>query len=171
MKVLFFHGSGGGSIAELGKMFKKQGLDLISPEISYYDFIGNEFMFPMLDKLAKEADVIVGNSMGGWFAYHLGIKNDKQVLLFNPAISNKTQSFKCFNDITPDISNIKLDKTMRVLLSDKDEVVNHEFTRDKLAKTNCSDIRISDMVGEKHNIDFRSMISEIFDFCSNLETA
>lgn len=169
MKLLYFHGSGGGSIAELAKHFKSEGIELISPEISYFDFIGNEYMFPMLDKLAKEADIIVGNSMGGWFAYHLGIKNNKNILLFNPAISNKTLSHRCFNSITPNIVGLKLNKSMRVLLSDLDEVVDHAKTREKLAATNCDDIRISNLAAEKHNIDFRLMFGEILDYCSTVK--
>lgn len=169
MKLLYFHGSGGGSLAELTKHFKKEGIELISPEISYFDFVGNEHMFPMLDKLAKDADVIVGNSMGGWFAYHLGIKNNKDILLFNPAISNKTLSHRCFKSITPDIEGIKLDKTIRVLLSDLDEVVDHAKTRETLANTNCDDIRISNLAAEKHNIDFRLMVGEMFDYCSTIK--
>ncbi len=169
MKIIYFHGSGGGSIAELTKYFNKKGIDLVSPEISYYDYIDNPHLFPAIEHMASDADLIIGYSMGGWFAYHLGIKLNKDILLFNPAISDATQSCKLFKNISPDISGLKLDKTIRVLLSDSDEVVNHNLTKKKLTSTDCGDIRISNLVGEKHNIDFKLMVGEILDFCSTLE--
>ena len=53
-----------------------------------------------MKELAEDVDMIVGNSMGGYFAYHLGKACGKPTLCFNPAISEVTTSYSWFNQVT-----------------------------------------------------------------------
>ena len=90
MKILYLHGlesSVGGPKVEYLEML---GHEVIAPDIDY-DF-GEQFSH-LGDHIAyqkEQFDLIIGSSMGGYFAYELGKMFDIPVLLLNPALHSRS---------------------------------------------------------------------------------
>lgn len=79
----------------------------VSPKVEYLRMIGNLVTAPTMDYkdpdqyqricdiiltsyMEEPVDLIIGSSMGGYFAYHLGKQYDIPVLLLNPALHSRT---------------------------------------------------------------------------------
>ena len=92
MHILYLHGlesSAGGPKVEYLRMV---GNLVTAPEMDYKDpeqyqkicdIILNSYM-------EEPIDLIIGSSMGGYFAYHLGKQYDIPMLLLNPALHSRT---------------------------------------------------------------------------------
>ena len=117
MKIAYLHGLESSidqkdpKIIFLNKNFDKA----YTPSINYRD--DNTF-----DKLYKDIkslnpDLIVGSSMGGYVSYLIGSKLSIPVLLFNPAVINRT-----FNPVVDD-SNLKKTK-IEIRFGKSDSVVS-----------------------------------------------
>jgi len=66
-----------------------EGHEVMAPHMNYFD---NEHLYQeTLKKLLEfEPELIVGSSMGGYFAYHLGTHFKTNLLLLNPALPNRS---------------------------------------------------------------------------------
>ena len=88
MNVWYLHGleskAGGSKVDFLRKVSDK----VYAPKVDY----NHTEMFSSLLKLAKynKPDLIIGSSMGGYFADALGSHLDVEVLLFNPALHSRS---------------------------------------------------------------------------------
>ena len=122
MKIAYLHGLESSidqkdpKIIFLNKNFDKAYM----PSINYRD--DNTF-----DKLYKDIkslnpDLIVGSSMGGYVSYLIGSKLSIPVLLFNPAVVNRT-----FDPVVDD-SDLKKTK-IEIRLGKNDSVVNGKEVR------------------------------------------
>ena len=86
-RVIYFHGlesvQGGEKVDFLAKKYIT-----IAPDMQYDDpNLFNE----MLDLVRDfEPDILVGSSMGGYFAYMIATHTNTPVILFNPAMHNRT---------------------------------------------------------------------------------
>ena len=87
MKVWYLHGlesaAGGPKVDFLNEVAD----EVYAPEMDYE----NPFMFAALYNkgLEDKPDLIIGSSMGGYFADALGSHLDVEVLLFNPALHSR----------------------------------------------------------------------------------
>lgn len=162
-KVLFFHGMGGGEIDEetINYIKKHYDVELISPHIQYDMWTDNPHLFPLINELAKDVDCISGNSMGGYFAYHTAKKLNKPVILFNPAISEKTLSYRLFHNITEKIAGV--DNKVVSNLSTNDTVVDHVATRAFLEKNDKNNTNV-DLNGMTHTLSYNLILSKIINF-------
>jgi pimeloyl-ACP methyl ester carboxylesterase len=83
-KILYLHGLDGSSSQE-----KKEALEncfqIVAPTLDYRN---TPNMFEILSELlvSENIDAVIGNSMGGCFAYYLSLKHSIPALCFNPAL-------------------------------------------------------------------------------------
>jgi len=89
MKILFLHGLQSNNKSSKVSHMINEGHEVMAPNMNYFD---NEQLFQeTLNKLMEvEPELIVGSSMGGYFAYHLGTHFKTNLLLLNPALPNRS---------------------------------------------------------------------------------
>lgn len=165
-KILYCHGLGGeglGAHQEVLRYFAQHGIDMVSPTIDHEHFINNPHIFELMKVLAQDVDYIVGNSMGGYFAYHLGKSLGKPTLLFNPAISKVTTSYSWFNRVT-NYTPAEEQKDTLILLATHDDVVDHNHTRRFIESENYDTNRIESLEGMTHSLEFMTIINKMFEF-------
>ena len=87
MTVWYLHGlessQGGPKVEFLNKVAE----NVFAPEMNYQD--GNLFAELLSKAKAERPDLIIGSSMGGYFADALGSNLGVEVLLFNPALHSR----------------------------------------------------------------------------------
>ena len=88
MRILFLHGLESKPGCEKVQLLQSLGHIVQSPKIEYKDDKSYENLY----KLTKHNnyDVIIGSSMGGWFAWNLGKELGVPVLLLNPALHSRS---------------------------------------------------------------------------------
>lgn len=166
-KMLYLHGLGGAGLnRELYPYFIANDIDVISPTVDHELFINNPFLFKTLQHLAQECDFIVGNSMGGYFAYHLGKATGKPTLCFNPAISDKTLSYNWFSKVT-DYTPSEIQSNTLIFMGTEDEVVDHKAGMKFLSKENYDENFVKLIQGHGHQLPFGLMRREISKFANN----
>jgi hypothetical protein len=124
MKILYLHGlesKVGGPKVEYLEML---GHEVVAPDMDY-DF-GEQFSH-LGDHIAyqkEDFDLIIGSSMGGYFAYELGKMFDIPVLLLNPALHSRS--------IEPRVEKVHEDLAADPLVflgvGANDDVINYEKT-------------------------------------------
>jgi len=134
MKILYLHGlesSVGGPKVEYLEML---GHEVHAPDMCWD--VGGNFV-SIADHCAYEDDVdlIIGSSMGGYFAYELGKIFNIPVLLLNPALHSRSIEPIVFNKFGPWIDE---DPLVFLGVGAKDDVINYETTLDYLDEhANC----------------------------------
>lgn len=128
MKILYLHGlesKVGGPKVDYLKML---GHEVDAPDMCW-DTGGN--FVSIADHIAyqkEEFDLIIGSSMGGYFAYELGRHFDIPVLLLNPALHSRS--------IEPHVErlheDIAADPLVFLGVGEYDNVINYEKTLDIL---------------------------------------
>lgn len=88
MRILFLHGLESQPNCQKVKWLQDQGHRVQSPEIDYHDNQSYENIYKLTRR--NNYDVIVGSSMGGWFAWNLGKELGVPVLLLNPALHSRS---------------------------------------------------------------------------------
>lgn len=172
IKALYCHGMGGQGITNPKVLmeFKRKGIELISPTINYELYIGNPYLFDLLKELSKDVDMIVGNSMGGFFSYNLSKSTGKPSVNFNPAISPVTTSYNWFNNVTHYEPSENQSKT-NIYMSTRDLIVDHEEGREYLNKQ-PNFIKESDEIeflyGETHSLSFYTIFNKIVELKNEL---
>lgn len=123
MKILYLHGlesKVGGPKVEYLEML---GHKVDAPDMCW-DYSGN--FISIADHIAYEDDfdLIIGSSMGGYFAYELGKMFDIPVLLLNPALHSRS--------IEPHVEKVHEDLAADPLVflgvGANDDVINYEKT-------------------------------------------
>jgi len=165
IKVLYCHGLGGSGLShpKILSAFRELGIELISPTIDHEMFIDNPYIFDTMRKLADGVDIIVGNSMGGYFSYHLGKACGKPTLCFNPAISNITTSYNWFNNVTNYEPNETQNKTL-VYMATEDGVVDHTQGKRFIEGNGFGTDIIEYLDGETHGLEFQLIFEKIIKF-------
>jgi len=169
-KVLFCHGLGGNGLIDhkdVMEYFANRGIDIVSPTIDHQSYIRNPLIFNYFKKISEDCEYIVGNSMGGFFAYHIGKALGKPTLVFNPALSSVTTSYIWFNSSTKYLPASNQKDTL-ILLSTNDDVVDHrrtkEFLEQETVNQGYTTNRVEPLVDMTHNLDFMIIVNEILDF-------
>lgn len=115
-KIAFFHGLESSSNSEKSRWLK-DNYDTWAPDMNYED--------PgLFDKIYKELlrfkpDLLIGSSMGGWFAYCLSSLTGIRTLLLNPAVHSRSYEPKVRTGKTPSIHTVLLGKTDSIILPDE----------------------------------------------------
>ena len=89
MKILFLHGLQSNNKSSKILHMIDEGHEVMAPNMNYFD---NEQLYQeTLDRLLEfEPELVVGSSMGGYFAYHLGTHFRSNLLLLNPALPKRS---------------------------------------------------------------------------------
>jgi len=89
MKILFLHGLESNNQSSKVSCMKRYGHEVCAPEMNYKE---NQELYKKTLKTVKEIkpDLIVGSSMGGYYAYHLGTHYKTNLILLNPALPNRS---------------------------------------------------------------------------------
>jgi len=124
MTSLYLHGLNSTNVNDRTEWLSKFG-KVINPLMQYQNYPEN---YEYLEKLVQKyhPDVIVGSSMGGYMAFHLGNYYRIPTLLLNPALIMTTI-------VNPDNRLLATDAKHYISLGKNDEVIPPETTK-KLLK-------------------------------------
>ena len=147
--VLYFHGlesQPGGLKVE----YLNQNFDFV--DAPAMDYRKKDLFEDWLEYVKTEKpDLIIGSSMGGYFAHALASHTGIPVLLFNPALHNR--SF--------DVEGVYLGEFKpegKVILGKKDDVIDPSITKAMLKDSNLEIEEIKEM---EHRIPLDIFINEI----------
>ena len=152
--AIYFHGlesSQGG----IKVQFLDQEVDFL--EAPAMDYTKEDIFEEWLDYVKnEEPDLLIGSSMGGYFAMALATHTGIPVLVFNPAIHSRSIEIKGLESGTEKLAGL-------VVLGKKDEVINPGPTISMLQGTqNTLDISIEKEMGHRVPLDvFIDMYNKI----------
>ena len=87
MRIAFFHGLESAAVSNKSEYLQHNFIDPYVPHMDYKD---SRLFEHVLDEIKRrDIDLLVGSSMGGWFAYCLGTLTGIPTLLFNPAFHSR----------------------------------------------------------------------------------
>ncbi|MGO4912040.1 YqiA/YcfP family alpha/beta fold hydrolase [Leeuwenhoekiella sp. W20_SRS_FM14] len=99
MTILYLHGLES-KLSAAKKEILEQYATVIAPDLDYKN--NPDAVQEIYEAYKKEAiDYVMGSSMGGFAAYHLGLSFNKPVLLFNPALVKRSVPQNIPNFKTP----------------------------------------------------------------------
>lgn len=126
MRTAFFHGLESPSISDKSKYLENTVEYSYAPEMDYK----NPRMFDIiLNKVLEEKiDLLIGSSMGGWFAYCISTLTGIPTLLMNPAFHSRS--------IEPFVKQGNKKSKHNIILGKNDDVIDPEETKIWL-KENC----------------------------------
>jgi len=159
MKILYLHGlesSVGGPKVEY---LESIGHEVHAPDMCWD--VGGNFV-SIADHCAYEDDfdLIVGSSMGGYFAYELGKMFNIPVLLLNPALHSRS--------IEPKVTNkfgawIDEDPFIFLGVGSNDDVINCETTLDYLDEHAPYFLRSNCLIGDHGHQTPIDFFQKVFD--------
>ena len=87
MKILYLHGLESSTNCAKVQWLRSQGHEVLNPEIDYKA----KGEYNRIKVMAKHSipDLIIGSSMGGYFAYALGTWTNIPIVLLNPALHSR----------------------------------------------------------------------------------
>ena len=97
LKIIFLHGLESTNKSSKVRVMRSLGHDVVAPEMDYKT---NPDLFQTTLSLIKDfqPELIVGSSMGGYFAYHLGTHFNANLLLLNPALPRRSFNPEVLSD-------------------------------------------------------------------------
>ncbi|MBQ3970146.1 MAG: hypothetical protein II685_06665 [Clostridia bacterium] len=129
--------------------------NIISPEIDYDIDTPEVILNRLLDICAAEKiDMIVGTSLGGFFASVIAAQLHKPLLLVNPCLQPQTVipalgyqgDVSWFEKMSVELEKLDMER-IRCIIGDKDEIIgDHAFTKNLLGKE-----RITVITGGMHS--------------------
>ena len=89
LKIVFLHGLESSNKSSKVLLMRDLGFEVMAPKMDYRD---NPILFEKTLDLVRgyQPQLIVGSSMGGYFAFHLGTHYKTNLLLLNPALPIRT---------------------------------------------------------------------------------
>lgn len=138
MKIFNLHGYHGSSQNAACGVLSEMGHDIVSPSIDY-DSFKPEYIAQELSAMIQESqpDIIVGTSLGGFFALYLAIGHGLPVVLVNPCLMpflhlprlGYEGDIRGFVGMFSSFTRIDQNRT-RAVIGGCDEVIDtHDFTR------------------------------------------
>ena len=89
MRIAFFHGLESSYISDKSEFLKKKFDDPFIPDLNYRED-KNLFFSVLVEVEKRKPDLLIGSSMGGWFAYCMATCTGIPTLLFNPALHSRS---------------------------------------------------------------------------------
>ena len=130
MKVAFFHGLDSPALSEKSFVLRETFDEVYDPSMDYK----NPLMFDKVLKHLQDnpVDLLIGSSMGGYFAYCLSTNLGTRTLLFNPAVHSRP--------LEPVVSLGGKDSNHLIILGNSDTVITPKET--ELFFNNVSGVNI-----------------------------
>jgi uncharacterized protein len=113
MNIAFFHGLESAAISSKS-VFLHKNFVAFTPAMNYYD--ENVFDDILHQVKNENIDLLIGSSMGGYFAYHLSTFLNLPTLLFNPAFVDR--SFE------PIVQTGTFQPPQIIIMGENDDVIN-----------------------------------------------
>lgn len=120
MRVAFFHGLDSEPITEKNYSLREVFDDVYDPAMDYRD--ENLFQSILEELKNNPVDLLIGSSMGGYFAYCLSTKLGIRTLLFNPAVHSRP--------VEPVVSMGDMSSNHLIVLGRKDDLIKPQPTVD-----------------------------------------
>ncbi len=117
MKLTYLHGLESNNLGEKNDWLKSYS-EIFDPYIDYKEL--NIYQTLRNQIAALQSDVIIGSSMGGFFAYEIAKELNISAILFNPALHSRS--------ITPDMTGHKegiYKPFMYFIFGENDDIINH----------------------------------------------
>ena len=144
MRVLYLHGLGSPSNGPKVEWLREEGHNVDSPDIDYTD----DRSYEDIVKLTKHEkyDIIIGSSMGGWFAWNLGKELGTPVLLLNPALHSRSVNPTIGSWVGEDI----LPSKIYLAIGLEDDVIDPKKTMEWLDENGKMDWDLKNAVGGEY---------------------
>ena len=136
MRILNIHGYNGSPENSAYKALAKLGHEIISPAFDYENESPDDIM-GRLSRLAddEQPDIIVGTSLGGFYAAVLSAELDISVITVNPFLMpflTFPEHIKSLIALFGELSKIRSENVNCIVGSDDEVLGDHEFTKDLL---------------------------------------
>lgn len=141
MKVAYFHGYGSNPFNEKVEYLLENFESVYAPLI-LYDYNPYESMLEHLKE--NPVDLIIGSSMGGWFAYNMSAELGIPVLLFNPAFNGRP--------IEIFIKEDHPESSCFVVLGKRDDVVDPEKSKMFLLENGKNYVTVTEDMGHRVSV-------------------
>lgn len=160
-KILYLHGLDGSLSSEKRVVLEKY-FDVTAPQIEYRE---NYNVFDDLNgslRAKGEYKAIIGNSMGGCFAYYLSLYNSLPALLFNPALI-----FRSIDVNLPTI--IDNNNPITFIIGGQDVVVSAKENTDWIvSKNNNANFMLKWYNQMEHRVDIETFETEVDLFSESI---
>ena len=128
-KIVYLHGLESETNCSKVKYLRKLGHNVFNPPMNYKSKDCFKHTLHLIEMF--KPDLIIGSSMGGYFAYEIGKHLDVPVVLLNPALHSR--NFEPNVDILGDE-----DPLVYLIVGENDDVINYEKTLNYLDENaNC----------------------------------
>ena len=88
-RIFFIHGLESSNKSSKVDWMQSKGFDVLAPSMDYAT--NDSLFYQTLEKVLEfQPHLIVGSSMGGYFAYHIGSHYSTTLLLLNPALISRS---------------------------------------------------------------------------------
>lgn len=166
MKALYYHGLGGEAPLDLIGKFESMGIELITKTHIFEDEYENDLGKSMMAEESEHEgiDFVIGNSYGGYVAYHIGKILDVPTLLFNPAI-DRSVTKTGIGDLDFDVSSNS--PYLHLVLGKYDSLVNPNLTLNYL-HSNKVDYTVN-LVNIEHQFTTSVLFREVEYFINILK--
>lgn len=118
MKVAFFHGLESPPISDKTEYLNSAFSDVYAPAMDYSK--PGLFDEVLAEVKKRKIDLLVGSSMGGWFAYCISTLTGIPTILFNPAVHNRPYE--------PNVKRGSTRANHTVVLGKKDDLIDPQKT-------------------------------------------
>jgi hypothetical protein len=124
MKIVFLHGLESVTNCDKVKWLREEGHEVLNPKMIY----ASKYMYKNVLAEIKEfkPDVIIGSSIGGYFAYEICRELNITGLLFNPALHSRP-----FEPVVSDTDKLYT-PMMHIVLGKDDDVIDPKLTQEYL---------------------------------------
>ena len=170
-RILYLHGLESKANCDKVGFLQSLGHIVTSPKIDYKDPNCYNNLCDLVIRDYYKYDVIIGSSMGGWFAWNLGKDIGVPVLLLNPAMHSRSIDI----DINIDIEPVRDQKASKVFLALGlyDDVISPDKTLEWLKNNDKLDWNPNNMkvAGYGHRTSVEKFIDIWFHFEKDIEAA
>ena len=155
LKILYLHGLDG-SLGPDKKEVLERYFDVTAPQLDYRN---TPDMYEKLSQLiqTEKIEIVIGNSMGGCFAYYLSVAHNLPTLCFNPALCFRPLPFE-FPDIQHSTNPIVF------VIGGKDTIVPALQNIEWITRNAHSNFVLKWYNKLEHRIDIETFEREIYHF-------
>ena len=118
-KVAFFHGLESPAISDKTEYLDSAFTDVYAPAMDYSK--AGLFEEVLAEVKKRKIDLLVGSSMGGWFAYCISTLTGIPTVLFNPAVHSRS--------LDPSVFRGSSRANHTVVLGRRDDVIDPQKTK------------------------------------------
>ena len=141
-KVVYLHGLESKVNCKKVKYLRSIGFEVLNPRMDYEDpncFVNTQYKIQEF-----QPDLIIGSSMGGYFAWFMGKYFETPVLLLNPALHSRS--------FDPVIDNwgCELESKVYLITGKNDDVIDPNQTVEWLTNYDCLDFNPNNHIIGNH---------------------